>query len=172
MLPEAIELIVVTPERQLLRETVVEVEIPGLNGAKSAEADWVTHCRRTRYDYGDRFPSQSASSRLWGDSAREFRFPGRDCPSPWLLYASGRRRSLQGRDRGKPAVVLLLPPYIVHHRGQGTFAECESSVLALPGERMQTDIDGTGRSPLEVAYTVRRVQRGWKRHGQMDVIGG
>jgi F-type H+-transporting ATPase subunit epsilon len=33
MLPEAIELIVVTPERQLLRETVVEVAIPGLDGA-------------------------------------------------------------------------------------------------------------------------------------------
>jgi F-type H+-transporting ATPase subunit epsilon len=32
MLPEAIELIVVTPERQLLRETVVEVNIPGLDG--------------------------------------------------------------------------------------------------------------------------------------------
>src|SRR6516225_12273148 len=32
MLPESIELIVVTPERQLLRETVVEVEIPGLDG--------------------------------------------------------------------------------------------------------------------------------------------
>ena len=33
MLPEAIELIVVTPERQLLRETVVSVTIPGLDGA-------------------------------------------------------------------------------------------------------------------------------------------
>lgn len=33
MLPEAIELIVVTPERQLLRETVVEVTIPGREGA-------------------------------------------------------------------------------------------------------------------------------------------
>jgi len=33
MLPEFIELIVVTPERQLLRETVVEVTIPGLDGA-------------------------------------------------------------------------------------------------------------------------------------------
>lgn len=33
MLPEEIELIVVTPERQLLRETVVEVTIPGLDGA-------------------------------------------------------------------------------------------------------------------------------------------
>ena len=33
MLPESIELIVVTPERQLLRETVVEVTIPGLDGA-------------------------------------------------------------------------------------------------------------------------------------------
>jgi F-type H+-transporting ATPase subunit epsilon len=32
MLPESIELIVVTPERQLLRETVVEVTIPGLEG--------------------------------------------------------------------------------------------------------------------------------------------
>ena len=32
MLPEAIELMVVTPERQLLRETVVEVTIPGLDG--------------------------------------------------------------------------------------------------------------------------------------------
>ena len=32
MLPEAIELIVVTPERQLLRETVVEVTIPGRDG--------------------------------------------------------------------------------------------------------------------------------------------
>ncbi|HEX8871636.1 MAG TPA: F0F1 ATP synthase subunit epsilon [Candidatus Acidoferrum sp.] len=32
MLPEAIELIVVTPERQLLRETVVEVTVPGLEG--------------------------------------------------------------------------------------------------------------------------------------------
>jgi F-type H+-transporting ATPase subunit epsilon len=32
MLPEAIELIVVTPERQLLRETVVEVTIPSLDG--------------------------------------------------------------------------------------------------------------------------------------------
>ncbi len=32
MLPEAIELTVVTPERQLLRETVVEVAIPGLDG--------------------------------------------------------------------------------------------------------------------------------------------
>src|SRR6201998_4156205 len=33
MLPEAIELIVVTPERQLLQETVMEVTIPGLDGA-------------------------------------------------------------------------------------------------------------------------------------------
>ena len=33
MLPEAIELTVVTPERQLVRETVVEVAIPGLEGA-------------------------------------------------------------------------------------------------------------------------------------------
>jgi len=33
MLPEAIELTVVTPERQLLQETVVEVTIPGLDGA-------------------------------------------------------------------------------------------------------------------------------------------
>ena len=32
MLPEAIELTVVTPARQLLRETVVEVTIPGLDG--------------------------------------------------------------------------------------------------------------------------------------------
>ena len=32
MLPEAIELVVVTPERQLLRETVVEVTLPGLDG--------------------------------------------------------------------------------------------------------------------------------------------
>lgn len=32
MLPESIELIVVTPERQLLHETVVEVTIPSLNG--------------------------------------------------------------------------------------------------------------------------------------------
>jgi F-type H+-transporting ATPase subunit epsilon len=32
MLPEAIQLIVVTPERQLLRESVVEVDIPGLDG--------------------------------------------------------------------------------------------------------------------------------------------
>lgn len=33
MLPEALELTVVTPERQLLRETVVEVTIPGPDGA-------------------------------------------------------------------------------------------------------------------------------------------
>jgi F-type H+-transporting ATPase subunit epsilon len=32
MFPEAIELIVVTPERQLLRETVVDATIPGLDG--------------------------------------------------------------------------------------------------------------------------------------------
>jgi F-type H+-transporting ATPase subunit epsilon len=32
MLPESIELIIVTPERQLLRETVVEVTLPGLDG--------------------------------------------------------------------------------------------------------------------------------------------
>jgi F-type H+-transporting ATPase subunit epsilon len=32
MLPESIQLIVVTPERQLLEETVVEVSIPGLDG--------------------------------------------------------------------------------------------------------------------------------------------
>jgi len=32
MLPESIELIVVTPERQLLRESVVEVTVPGLEG--------------------------------------------------------------------------------------------------------------------------------------------
>jgi F-type H+-transporting ATPase subunit epsilon len=32
MLPEAIELIVVTPERQLLQESVMEVTIPGLDG--------------------------------------------------------------------------------------------------------------------------------------------
>jgi F-type H+-transporting ATPase subunit epsilon len=33
MLPEAIELIVVTPTRQLLRESVVEVTLPGADGA-------------------------------------------------------------------------------------------------------------------------------------------
>jgi F-type H+-transporting ATPase subunit epsilon len=32
MLPESIELIIVTPERQLLCETVVEVTLPGLDG--------------------------------------------------------------------------------------------------------------------------------------------
>jgi F-type H+-transporting ATPase subunit epsilon len=32
MLPESIELIIVTPERQLLRETVVEVTLPGADG--------------------------------------------------------------------------------------------------------------------------------------------
>ncbi len=32
MLPESIQVIVVTPERQLLRETVVEVTVPGLDG--------------------------------------------------------------------------------------------------------------------------------------------
>jgi len=32
MLPDAIQLVVVTPERQLLRETVVEVDIPGKKG--------------------------------------------------------------------------------------------------------------------------------------------
>jgi F-type H+-transporting ATPase subunit epsilon len=32
MLPEAIELVVVTPERQLLREKVVEVNLPGADG--------------------------------------------------------------------------------------------------------------------------------------------
>jgi F-type H+-transporting ATPase subunit epsilon len=32
MLPESIQLIVVTPERQLLQEAVVEVTIPGLDG--------------------------------------------------------------------------------------------------------------------------------------------
>jgi len=32
MLPESIELIIVTPERQLLRETVVEVTLPGGDG--------------------------------------------------------------------------------------------------------------------------------------------
>lgn len=32
MLPEAIELVIVTPERQLLRESVVEVTLPGEQG--------------------------------------------------------------------------------------------------------------------------------------------
>ena len=32
MLPESIELSVVTPERELVRESVVEVTIPGLEG--------------------------------------------------------------------------------------------------------------------------------------------
>jgi F-type H+-transporting ATPase subunit epsilon len=32
MLPESIELVVVTPERQLLRQTVVEVTLPGADG--------------------------------------------------------------------------------------------------------------------------------------------
>jgi F-type H+-transporting ATPase subunit epsilon len=32
MLPDSIQLIVVTPERQLLRESVVEVTVPGLDG--------------------------------------------------------------------------------------------------------------------------------------------
>ena len=32
MLPDSIELIIVTPERQLLRESVVEVTIPGADG--------------------------------------------------------------------------------------------------------------------------------------------
>src|SRR6267142_2713425 len=32
MLPESIQLIVVTPERQLLRESAVEVTVPGLDG--------------------------------------------------------------------------------------------------------------------------------------------
>jgi F-type H+-transporting ATPase subunit epsilon len=32
MLPEAIELVIVTPERQLLREKAVEVQLPGENG--------------------------------------------------------------------------------------------------------------------------------------------
>jgi F-type H+-transporting ATPase subunit epsilon len=33
MLPEAIELVVVTPERQLVRESVAEVALPGANGS-------------------------------------------------------------------------------------------------------------------------------------------
>ena len=33
MLPESIELVVVTPERELVRESVVEVTVPGLEGA-------------------------------------------------------------------------------------------------------------------------------------------
>src|SRR5216684_1508021 len=32
MLPDAIELVIVTPEKQLLREKVVEVQMPGENG--------------------------------------------------------------------------------------------------------------------------------------------
>jgi len=32
MLPESIELVIVTPERQLLRETVAEVTLPGADG--------------------------------------------------------------------------------------------------------------------------------------------
>src|SRR5262249_32739599 len=32
MLPESIELVIVTPERQLVRETVSEVTIPGASG--------------------------------------------------------------------------------------------------------------------------------------------
>ena len=32
MLPDSLELVIVTPERQLLRETVVEVNIPGAGG--------------------------------------------------------------------------------------------------------------------------------------------
>ena len=32
MLPEAIELVVVTPERQLLREKTIEVQLPGADG--------------------------------------------------------------------------------------------------------------------------------------------
>jgi F-type H+-transporting ATPase subunit epsilon len=32
MLPEAIELVVVTPERQLLREKAIEVQLPGADG--------------------------------------------------------------------------------------------------------------------------------------------
>ncbi len=32
MLPESIELVIVTPERQFLRESVVEVVIPGAEG--------------------------------------------------------------------------------------------------------------------------------------------
>src|ERR1700687_295828 len=32
MLPESIELVIVTPERQLLRQTVVEVTLPGGDG--------------------------------------------------------------------------------------------------------------------------------------------
>ena len=32
MLPDSIELIIVTPERQLLRETVVEITLPGAEG--------------------------------------------------------------------------------------------------------------------------------------------
>jgi len=32
MLPEALELIIVTPVRELLRETVVEVQLPGADG--------------------------------------------------------------------------------------------------------------------------------------------
>ena len=36
MLPDSIELIIVTPERQLLRETVVEVTLPGADGQLGA----------------------------------------------------------------------------------------------------------------------------------------
>jgi len=32
MLPDSIQLVVVTPEKQLLRETVVEVQVPGADG--------------------------------------------------------------------------------------------------------------------------------------------
>jgi F-type H+-transporting ATPase subunit epsilon len=63
MLPEAIELIVVTPERQVLRETVVEVTIPGLDGELGVlpgHAPLITELRIGELSYRTKSGVQSA----------------------------------------------------------------------------------------------------------------
>jgi F-type H+-transporting ATPase subunit epsilon len=63
MLPDSIELIIVTPQRQLLRETVVEVTLPGADGQLGVlpgHAPLITELGIGELRYHAKKPSESA----------------------------------------------------------------------------------------------------------------
>ena len=109
MLPESIQLIVVTPERQLLRESVVEVTIPGLDGELGilpGHAPLITELGIGELSYKTSASSQSVVLRYSG--IRRSSAGPRHCAGgnrrARRRNRPGPRRSGQGSSRTTPGV--------------------------------------------------------------------
>src|SRR5260370_18261030 len=92
MMPDAIELVIVTPEKQLLREKVVEVQMPGENGylgVLPGHAPLMTELGIGELSYHDRGGKESAHVAIVRGFAKFFR-----TASPFLQRPlSGPKRS-------------------------------------------------------------------------------